>query len=76
MLDLAGSDQLFHSARDILDRHVWVDAMLIQKIDVTGLQPFERGVNGLLDMLRPAVETSPFPGLGIDVKADLVAMTT
>ena len=41
VLDLALLDQLFHGARDILDRHLGIDAMLVEEIDDVDLQTFE-----------------------------------
>jgi hypothetical protein len=41
VLDLAGLNQILHCARDILDRHVWIDAVLVEKIDDIGLEAFE-----------------------------------
>ena len=57
VLDLAFLDQILHRARDILDRHVRVDAVLIEQIDHVGLEPLQRGLGDLLDVLRPAVQT-------------------
>ena len=37
--DLAGDDQVLDSAGDALDRHVGVDAVLVEQVDVVGLQP-------------------------------------
>jgi hypothetical protein len=36
--DLAGIDQLLDRARDILDRNVGIGAMLVEHVDVVGLQ--------------------------------------
>ncbi len=53
---LAVLDQVFDGARHILDRHVRIDAMLIEQIDAISAEAFQRGVGDLLDMLRPAVD--------------------
>ena len=34
--DLAGPDQLLDGAGDVLDRHVRVDAVLVEQVDVVG----------------------------------------
>ena len=47
MLDLALADQVLHRAGDVLDRHVRVDAVLIEQIDGVGLEPLERGFGDL-----------------------------
>ena len=41
VFDLARLDQLLHRARDIFDRHVRIDAMLIEQIDAVGSKPLE-----------------------------------
>ena len=56
MLHLALGDQVLHRPGDILDRHVGVDAVLIQQLDPIGAQPFERGLSHGADILRPAVQ--------------------
>ena len=56
VLDLAFADQVLHRARDVLDRHVRIDAVLIEQIDAIGLQPLQRGLGDLPDVLGPAVQ--------------------
>jgi hypothetical protein len=58
MLDLALGDQVFHRPRDILDRHVGVDSMLIVEVNHFDAQPLQRGIGNLPDVLRPAVHAS------------------
>ena len=41
MLDLAFGDQVLDRAGDILDRHVRIDAVLIEEIDAVGPQALE-----------------------------------
>jgi len=41
VLDLAGLNQFFHCACDILDWHIWIDTVLIEKINDVGLETFE-----------------------------------
>ncbi len=53
---LAGRDQLADGAGDILDRHVRVDAVLVEEVDVIGAEPLQRGVGDLLDVRGAAVE--------------------
>ena len=66
MLDLAGGDQVPDRARDVLDRHVRVDPMLIVEIDDLNPQPLQRAFNGLPDVFRATVE-----GAGAEVMAEL-----
>ena len=47
VLDLALPDQVLHRARDVLDGHVRIDAVLIEQIDAIGLEPLERGLGDL-----------------------------
>ena len=37
MLHLTLVDQFLHSSGNFLDRHVWIDAMLVEDIDVVSL---------------------------------------
>jgi hypothetical protein len=39
---LPSCDQLLHRARDLFDRHIQVDAMLVEQIDRIDLQPLQR----------------------------------
>src|SRR6266567_4247454 len=41
VLYLAGLNQILHRPRYILDRYVWIDAVLVQDIDDVGLEAFE-----------------------------------
>ena len=70
--DLALRDELLDRAGDLLDRHVRVDAVLVEEVDVVGPQPLERGLGDLLDVLGAAVHAA-LPGLdpGLEVEAEL-----
>ena len=79
MLDLALPDQLLHRARHVLDRHVRVDAVLVEQVDGIDLEPLERALGDLLDVLRPAVQARAHPGdraSGSSSNPNLVAITT
>ena len=56
VLDLALLNQLLHRAGDVFDRHIRIDAVLIEEIDRIDLEPLERALGDLLDVLRPAVQ--------------------
>ena len=74
VLDLARLDQLLDRSRHVLDRHVRVDAVLIEQVDDVDPEPLERGLDGLLDVLRPAVQARPAPAggrLGLEVEPEL-----
>src|SRR6266542_330869 len=59
VLDLALADQVLHGARDVLDRHVRIDAVLVKEVDRVDPESLERGLCDLLDVLGPAVEGAP-----------------
>ena len=78
-LTLPCLDQFLHRARHVFDRHVRVDAVLIEQVDGVDLEPLERALGGLLDVLRPAVQARPLPGRsssGSRSNPNLVAITT
>ena len=72
VLNLAFLDQVFHRPRYIFNRHVRIDAVLIEQVDDIDLEPLERGLRNLLDVLRPAVHADP-PGspVWIELEAEL-----
>jgi len=49
-------NQVFHRARDVFDRHVRVDPVLIEQVDCLDLEPLERALDGLFDAFRPAIQ--------------------
>jgi hypothetical protein len=70
--DLALRHQVFDCARDVLDRDLWIDTVLVKQIDSIGAQALQHAVDGGLDVLRSAVETRQTPaGLKIDVPTEL-----
>ena len=52
VLHFARSDQLTHGAGHVFDRHVGVDAVLVQHVHVVGAQVTEAVVEYLADVLR------------------------
>ena len=72
MQDLALRHQVLDGPGDILDRHLRVDAVLVQEIDTIGPQAPQHALDGELDAVRTAVETrTPLARLQIDVPAEL-----
>ena len=63
VLHLALLNQVLHRSRHVFDRHVRIDAVLIEQIDDIGLEALERGFGDLLDVLRPAVQSGLFAGV-------------
>ena len=62
--------ELGHRADDVLDRHRGIDAMLVEQIDVIGLQPAQRAFDGLADVRRPAVHAGDAAVL-VELEAEL-----
>jgi hypothetical protein len=56
MLDLSRSDQILDRAGDVLDRHVRIDAVLVEQVDAIGPQALQRGVGHFSDVLRSTVQ--------------------
>ena len=56
---LALLNQLLHRPGHVFDRHVRVDTVLIEEIDVLGLESLERALRDLLDVLWPTVQADP-----------------
>jgi len=50
---------LLHRARDVLDRHVRIDTVLVIEVDRVDPKPLERAFDDLLDVLGPTVERTP-----------------
>jgi hypothetical protein len=70
--DLALLNEVLHGSRDILDRHVGIDAVLIKEVDEIGLESFQRGLGDLANVLGPAIDSSQRPlGFGIDFETEL-----
>ncbi len=76
VLHLALLDQILHRSGHIFDRHVGVNAVLVEQIDDIGLEPLERCFGDLLDVLRPAVQPSLLRPFGSMLNPNLVAITT
>ena len=61
--DLALRDQLPDRARDLLDRRVGIDAVLVEQVDRVDSEARQGGVGGLPDELGPARERGPAVGV-------------
>jgi Fe2+ transport system protein B len=57
VLDLPGSYELLDSAGHVFDRHIRVDAVLIEQVDPVGAQAPERVLGVGLDVLRADVHS-------------------
>src|SRR4029450_1664458 len=56
--DLPRLNELFDCSSDILDRDVWIDAVLVQEIDSIGVEPLERGLADRFDVFRPTAQAA------------------
>src|SRR5215203_2735766 len=54
--DLPFAHQVGHRADDIFDRHLWVNAMLIEQIDAICRESAQRPFDRIANALRPAVD--------------------
>ena len=61
--DLARLDQLLHGTGHVLDRHLRVDAVLVEEVDRVRPEPLERGVDAAPDRLGATVKTGDLPVL-------------
>jgi hypothetical protein len=57
--DLPGLDETLDGAGDVLDRHLRVDAVLVEQIDGVGAEPAQRAIDGVADVVGVAGQ----PGL-------------
>lgn len=62
VLHLARLDQFLDGARDVLDRHVRIDAVLVEDIDLVNAQVAQAVVGDRADVVRAAVETQALLG--------------
>ena len=58
VLHLACLNQVLHRSRHVFDGHVRVNPVLIEQIDGIDLEPLERGLGDLLDLLWPAIQAN------------------
>ena len=65
LLDLALCDEVLDGAGDVLDRHVRVDAVLVQQVDPVGPEALQGGVDDLPDVLGAAVEGAERAAAGL-----------
>ena len=69
VLHLPRLNQFLHRSRHVFDRHVGIDAVLIEQVDDLGLESLQRAFDALLDVLGPAI-LHLLP-VGIDGDAEL-----
>src|SRR5882762_9841848 len=57
--DLSLLDQFLHGAGHVFDRHVGIDAMLVEEIDDVDLESLQRALGDLLDVFGAALQADP-----------------
>ena len=69
---LPASISSFTAPATVLDRHVGIDAMLVEEVDAVGLEPLQHALGRALDVVGAAVEArAALARVGIDVPAEL-----
>src|SRR3984893_15879800 len=71
MPNLTLLDQILHGTRHMFDRHVGINPVLIQQVDDVDLQPLQRRLSDLADVLGPAVHADLPSRLGVEPPAEL-----
>ena len=71
MLDLPFLDKVLNRAGDILDRHVRVDPVLVEKVEGVDVEPLEGRFGDLLDAPRPAIQAATLLAVGVDLEPEL-----
>ena len=74
VLDLAFANQVLDGSGDVLDRHVGIDAVLVEQIDTVRLEPLQRRLGDLADVRGAAIRPACFAVL--ELEAEFVAITT
>src|SRR5580658_8319221 len=64
MFHLPFPDQIPDCPRHIFDGHIWIDPMLIEKVDVIRSESFQRRFRYGTDIFRPAVQSLVYPATG------------
>ena len=75
MFDLALPDQFLYRSSHIFDRHIRIDAVLIEEIDDIGPESLERGLGHLFDVFRATVQDRPAtlhpPWIDVGIETEL-----
>ena len=53
--------QVGHGAYRIFDRHLRIDAVLVEQVDIVGAKAPQRGVGGFFHVLRTAIDSVHCP---------------
>jgi len=65
---LALLNQILHRSRHIFDRHVGINAVLIEEVNVIRPEALERSLGNGLDLLRLAVQADDLAALNLETK--------
>jgi hypothetical protein len=69
--NFARADQVADRARDLLDRDIGIEPVLVEQVDPVGAQPPERAFDHLADAFGPAVEALALAAVGREAEAEL-----
>ena len=70
VLDLPFLNQFLDGSRHVFYRHIRVDAVLIEQVDRLDLEPLERTLHGLPDVLRPAAQPAAPGRLSLPLRSN------
>ena len=71
MFHLTLGDESLDCGRHVFDRHIEIDAMLVEQVDDLDAEPLQRRIADLTDVLGPAIHAGVFACLGIDHETEL-----
>ena len=71
MLHLSRLNEVLHRTGYIFNRHLRVNAVLVEQGDTVSLKPLETSIGYLLDVLGLAVESAEALSAGREVEAEL-----
>src|SRR5216683_7832882 len=64
-------NQVLHGSRNVFNRHIRVNTMLIEQVDGIGPEALERGLGDLLDVLGATVQPGLFAAVWIKFETEL-----
>jgi hypothetical protein len=72
VLHLTFLNQIFDGARNVLDRHVEIDSMLVKQVYGIDLQSLKRPFCDVFDVFWPTIESAPLASIvGVDFPSEL-----
>jgi hypothetical protein len=69
---LALIHQILDCSGDVLDRHLRIDRVLVEKVNAVGTKPLQHRLDSHLDVVRSAIQPRfALASFGVDVPAEL-----